>query len=81
MQYHLQVDVADPAFPRSTGYWWFGCKSAPSGTIGGRANQIASDDQPSNEEDTDMTDRVFDAGGIDWDAYGILDQLLQTYGR
>lgn len=28
------VDSADPAFPRSTAYWWFGCTNAPSGTIG-----------------------------------------------
>lgn len=23
-----------PAFPRSTAWWWFGCKSAPQGTVG-----------------------------------------------
>lgn len=28
------VDVTSPAFPRSTAYWWFGCKDAPAGTIG-----------------------------------------------
>ncbi|XP_028129860.1 matrix metalloproteinase-14 isoform X3 [Diabrotica virgifera virgifera] len=28
------VDVTTPAFPRSTAYWWFGCKDAPAGTIG-----------------------------------------------
>ncbi|KAJ8920934.1 hypothetical protein NQ315_015727, partial [Exocentrus adspersus] len=28
------VDVTNPPFPRSTAYWWFGCKNAPSGTIG-----------------------------------------------
>lgn len=28
------VDATNPPFPRSTAYWWFGCKSAPSGTIG-----------------------------------------------
>ncbi|KAG5893486.1 hypothetical protein JTB14_010537 [Gonioctena quinquepunctata] len=28
------VDVTTPAFPRSNAYWWFGCKDAPSGTIG-----------------------------------------------
>ncbi|KAL1513726.1 hypothetical protein ABEB36_003098 [Hypothenemus hampei] len=28
------VDTTSPAFPRSTGYWWFGCKDAPAGTIG-----------------------------------------------
>jgi len=29
-----QVDAAEPAFPRSTAYWWFGCKSANRGTLG-----------------------------------------------
>lgn len=29
-----QVDTADPAFPRATAYWWFGCKSANRGTLG-----------------------------------------------
>ncbi|KAJ8942861.1 hypothetical protein NQ314_009924 [Rhamnusium bicolor] len=28
------VDVTNPPFPRSTAYWWFGCKEAPSGTVG-----------------------------------------------
>ncbi|CAL7943448.1 unnamed protein product [Xylocopa violacea] len=30
----FSVDVADPAFPRSTAYWWFGCRSANRGTLG-----------------------------------------------
>lgn len=30
-----------PAFPRSTAWWWFGCKSAPKETIG---NEITKDD-------------------------------------
>uniref|UniRef100_A0A348G5Z0 Matrix metalloproteinase14 n=1 Tax=Odontomachus monticola TaxID=613454 RepID=A0A348G5Z0_ODOMO len=30
----FSVDAADPAFPRSTAYWWFGCKSANRGTLG-----------------------------------------------
>ena len=30
----FQVDAADPAFPRATGYWWFGCRSANRGTLG-----------------------------------------------
>lgn len=29
-----QVDDADPAFPRASAYWWFGCKSAGRGTLG-----------------------------------------------
>ncbi|XP_066601037.1 stromelysin-2 isoform X2 [Prorops nasuta] len=31
----FSVDYAEPAFPRATAYWWFGCKSASKGTIGG----------------------------------------------
>ncbi|XP_074113282.1 stromelysin-3-like isoform X1 [Cotesia typhae] len=30
----FSVDVADPAFPRATAFWWFGCKSASRGTLG-----------------------------------------------
>ncbi|EFN76651.1 Matrix metalloproteinase-14 [Harpegnathos saltator] len=30
----FSVDSAEPAFPRSTAYWWFGCKSANRGTLG-----------------------------------------------
>ncbi|XP_077295202.1 matrix metalloproteinase 1 [Arctopsyche grandis] len=58
----FSVDAADPAFPRSSGFWWFGCKSAPSGTIGGLSSQKA---YPSPDEDSDITDIVFDAGGTD----------------
>ncbi|XP_066258815.1 matrix metalloproteinase-14 isoform X8 [Euwallacea similis] len=28
------VDQTNPAFPRSTAYWWFGCQDAPAGTVG-----------------------------------------------
>ncbi|XP_029673654.1 matrix metalloproteinase-14 isoform X4 [Formica exsecta] len=31
----FKVDDANPAFPRATAYWWFGCKSANRGTLGG----------------------------------------------
>ncbi|XP_018571216.1 matrix metalloproteinase-14 isoform X2 [Anoplophora glabripennis] len=37
------VDVTNPPFPRSTAYWWFGCKSAPAGTIGTSDLQDHSD--------------------------------------
>ncbi|XP_014360479.2 matrix metalloproteinase-14 isoform X2 [Papilio machaon] len=30
----FSVDTDKPAFPRSTGYWWLGCSSAPRGTVG-----------------------------------------------
>ena len=28
------MDAADPAFPRATAYWWFGCRGASRGTLG-----------------------------------------------
>ncbi|XP_039295486.1 stromelysin-2 isoform X2 [Nilaparvata lugens] len=31
---NFAVDSADPAFPRSAGYWWFGCRSATKGSSG-----------------------------------------------
>lgn len=58
------VDPANPAFPRSTANWWFGCKSAPRGTIG---TQTKNDYQ----EESDYYDRakgdsldVLDAGRV-----------------
>ncbi|XP_043287822.1 matrix metalloproteinase-14 isoform X2 [Venturia canescens] len=30
----FSVDRDNPEFPRSSGYWWFGCKSANKGTLG-----------------------------------------------
>lgn len=30
----LKVDRDNPEFPRSSGYWWFGCRSANKGTLG-----------------------------------------------
>ncbi|XP_020290861.1 matrix metalloproteinase-14 isoform X2 [Pseudomyrmex gracilis] len=38
----FSVDAADPAFPRSTAYWWFGCKSANRGTLGGTDELVTS---------------------------------------
>ncbi|CAG9863528.1 unnamed protein product [Phyllotreta striolata] len=56
------VDATTPAFPRSTAYWWFGCKGAPTGTIGSSelrksvVDEESSDNQfadGSNDSDTD----------------------------
>ncbi|XP_049821861.1 matrix metalloproteinase-14 isoform X3 [Aethina tumida] len=48
------VDAVDPAFPRSTAYWWFGCKEAPKGTIGSKrwgalTNEESGPDPNENE--------------------------------
>lgn len=61
----FQVDTDKPAFPRSTGYWWLGCSSAPRGTVGGNArlsdtNQAAAYTQLPDEDD--VGDILFDAG-------------------
>ncbi|XP_028129859.1 matrix metalloproteinase-14 isoform X2 [Diabrotica virgifera virgifera] len=40
------VDVTTPAFPRSTAYWWFGCKDAPAGTIGSNVHHDMSELPP-----------------------------------
>ena len=30
---NLQVDKADPDFPRPAGFWWFGCSSIEQGIL------------------------------------------------
>lgn len=52
------MDVDNPAFPRSTAYWWLGCTSAPRGTVGGNAKLTAT----SSPADDDVGDIQFDAG-------------------
>ncbi|XP_059049392.1 72 kDa type IV collagenase isoform X2 [Achroia grisella] len=54
----FSVDVDNPAFPRSTGFWWLGCSSAPRGTVEGNAH-IKS---PRTEDDDDVGEILFDAG-------------------
>lgn len=44
------VDKANPAFPRSTAYWWFGCKDAPQGTIGSSESRWSGLDDGSDQE-------------------------------
>ncbi|XP_050302465.1 matrix metalloproteinase-14 isoform X2 [Anthonomus grandis grandis] len=39
------VDQTVPAFPRSTAFWWFGCKDAPQGTIG---TSVYHEDSPAD---------------------------------
>lgn len=58
----FKVDTDNPAFPRSTAFWWLGCKSAPQGTIGGNAR--ISDGTFLSEED-DVGDIQFDADSAD----------------
>lgn len=43
-----------PAFPRSTAWWWFGCKDAPKGTIG---NEITRDELVAENDNTAERDQ------------------------
>ncbi|KAL2735939.1 matrix metalloproteinase-14 isoform X1 [Vespula squamosa] len=69
----FSVDVADPAFPRATAYWWFGCKSASKGTLGNIRWQGESPEESSlfsgildagdrDSFDNDVSDIILDAG-------------------
>lgn len=73
----FSVDVADPAFPRSTAYWWFGCRSASRGTLGniewknripessyisGNLEELGGD-LGDNESRDDVDDIILDADG------------------
>lgn len=60
----FSVDHANIAFPRSTAYWWFGCKSAARGTLGrqnsrgylqeeGSESDISSHSVPSEDDSFD----------------------------
>lgn len=69
------MDVAEPAFPRATAYWWFGCKSASKGTLGNIRWQGESPEESSlfsgmldagdrDSFDNDVSDIILDAGII-----------------
>lgn len=51
------VEQANPAFPRSTAYWWFGCKTAPNGTIGNRNTRGWLLDEGSEYDDDSQSNR------------------------
>ena len=56
----FSVDSASPAFPRSTPSWWFGCQSAPRGTIG-----KSSPREWLKEENGDIGSDIFASGRND----------------
>ncbi|XP_012278476.1 matrix metalloproteinase-14 isoform X2 [Orussus abietinus] len=74
----FSVDVADPAFPRSIAYWWFGCRSANKGTVGnvqwmvensGESTSYASNLEAVDGDDVGAEgDNVGDVGDIILDA-------------
>ncbi|XP_058053463.1 matrix metalloproteinase-14 isoform X1 [Anopheles bellator] len=55
------VDQSDPAFPRPTAHWWFGCKNTPS-TFNTLGNVRL---EHSNEHPGDWADLNADAAGTD----------------
>ncbi|XP_013195413.2 matrix metalloproteinase-14 isoform X1 [Amyelois transitella] len=56
----FSVDTDNPAFPRSTAFWWLGCSSAPRGTVGGNSKYAAYTNSP---DEDDVGDIIFDADG------------------
>lgn len=57
------VDQTSPAFPRSTAYWWFGCKDKPSGTIGTSESKAwLLDEESTSEPKWDDTNHYDDTG-------------------
>lgn len=64
------MDVDEPAFPRSTAYWWFGCKSANRGTLGndkwpfafGNNLDMADIDTYDDSSFDNVADIILDAG-------------------
>lgn len=63
----FSVEQADPAFPRSTAFWWFGCKSAQRGTLGTPPNRRGYLQEEGSESDIgsqsiQVDDDSFDAG-------------------
>ncbi|KAG5312241.1 MMP14 protein, partial [Acromyrmex insinuator] len=68
----ISVDDANPAFPRSTAYWWFGCKSANKGTLGNdrwpfafASNLDVADTYDDYGNLDSVGDIILDAGGTD----------------
>ncbi|XP_012056897.1 PREDICTED: matrix metalloproteinase-14 [Atta cephalotes] len=68
----FKVDDANPAFPRSTAYWWFGCKSANKGTLGNdrwpfafASNLDVADTYDDYGNLDSVGDIILDAGGTD----------------
>lgn len=68
----LQIDTADPPFPRNAGYWWFGCRAENKG--GNNQEEVTA--LPSvlrptwleikrdhgGNQNTDVGDLIMDAG-------------------
>jgi hypothetical protein len=58
----LQVDQADPVFPRPTNYWWFGCQNVKSSFDSSLGNVISEQSKIDSNSDDGISDYLFDAG-------------------
>lgn len=56
------VENTNPAFPRSTAHWWFGCKEAPRGTIGTLGFISEADESDDSNNSPGDFDSSLDAG-------------------
>lgn len=62
-QFHFvisQVDAANPAFPRPTAHWWYGCQNVAS--TFNNLGMIQASEHIDHDSDADVGDLVFDAG-------------------
>nr|XP_034840825.1 matrix metalloproteinase-14-like [Maniola hyperantus] len=55
----FSVDTDNPAFPRSTGYWWLGCSSAPRGTVEGNARLTVPSQYAHDDDDYGVGDIIY----------------------
>lgn len=53
----IQVDAANPPFPRPTAHWWFGCKNAQAS--GEKGNMF---EEQINSNSNIVEDTILDAG-------------------
>ncbi|KAL7291823.1 hypothetical protein TKK_0014604 [Trichogramma kaykai] len=57
---NFAIDIADPPFPRSTAYWWFGCRSVgKEALLNIQWKQIRNDSQSSNVNKLEHKGLVF----------------------
>lgn len=67
----VQVDSADPPFPRPAGYWWFGCRAETKGSYTSKGDLDSAHTHLSERQDesrhkvsavVDVDDIVLDGG-------------------
>lgn len=58
----MQVDAANPPFPRPTAHWWYGCQNVASTFNNLGEIQAGPTEHLESGTDADVGDLVFDAG-------------------